>query len=331
MSTATAEQIAALPKLEMHIHLEGTISPQRVARLASEQNIALPRPLDQLYETSDLGLFLDTLDWVCALFTEPGQLLMLAQDFAAYCQQQNIIYCELIVNPTHWSGLHYSELLPALSQAFDQVADLCDVRLLPSILRQQTAAEAVELVQWIGDSRNQPGTERLIGLSIDGNEAAAGRTGERFAEAYALAARLGLGRTCHAGESSGAEGVRDAVELLGAQRIDHGVRAIEDPELVQRLCSERITLNVCLSSNCHLIYDDISDHPLPALIEAGVPVTLNTDDPVVLKTTLNDELTWAAQALNFSIDDLRRFQRNAIASAFCDGATREALLLQLRG
>lgn len=328
---ATEEDIQSMPKLEMHIHLEGTISPERVKKMADELGEELPRPIDQLYETKDLTLFLATLDWVCSLVRTPEQARDIALDFAHYCKQQNIVYAEVIVNPTHWAGLGYGELLPALSESFDEAETLglADIRILPSLLRQQSEEESLELVNWMVRAKSDGLANRILGLSVDGNEAAAGPSGDKFAAAYALARESGFGCTAHAGESSGPQGVLEALDKLGVSRIDHGVRAAEDQSVVDRLEAEKITLNVCLSSNCALLYDGIEQHPIKELVEAGVPVTLNTDDPVVLEKTLNQELVWAANSLGWSLDEMIALQRNAVASAFCSETKKSELLAVL--
>lgn len=330
--SATLREIESIPKLEMHIHLEGTIQPERVAAMAAARGEELPRPLDKLYLTQDLTDFLSTLDWVCSLVDSEQQVRDIAMDFARYCHEQNIIYSEVIINPTHWRGLPYEQLLPALNDAFDdaQQLGLADIRLLPSLLRQQSSAAAIAMVQWIGERKAAGWLNRVLGLSVDGNEAAAGPSAEKFAAAYALAKNLGLGCTAHAGESSGAEGVLEALDLLGAQRIDHGVRAIEDRAVVERLVRDKITLNICLSSNCTLLYPGIDQHPIVDLVKAGVLITLNTDDPVVLKKTLNTELAWAADELGWSIEQLKALQLNAVYSAFCDDARKAQLYEQLQ-
>jgi adenosine deaminase len=320
----TLADVTALPKLELHIHLEGTIAPALVQTLAAQQGKTLPRPLESLYATDDLGAFLATLDWVCSLVTSTEQAQAIADNFGRYCVEQHIVYAEVIVNPTHWQGLRYQALFPALSAAFDAVQQhyAVDVRLLPSILRQQSREEALALVTWMGNAR----VPRIVGLSIDGNEKSAGRTSERFAPAYAMARELGFGLTSHAGESSGAEGVRDAMDLLKVDRLDHGIRVIEDAALTQRVAECGLTLNVCLSSNCTLLYGSIDKHPFNALRAAGVKMTLNTDDPAVLNTDLCRELHWAAQQLQLDLATLAEFQRQAVHAAFCDAATKTRLL-----
>jgi adenosine deaminase len=167
-------------------------------------------------------------------------------------------------------------------------------------------------------------------LSIDGNEAAAGRTGPRFADAFRRAGAAGLKRTVHAGESSGAEGVRDAVELLGADRIDHGVRAIDDPAVVALLAERRIPLGICPSSNLTLgLYPSLAAHPLERLRRAGVPVSVNTDDPALLGVSLVGEYDSCAAAYHWSADDIRAVARTSIESSFASVPTKRDLLAEL--
>ena len=317
--------IEALPKLELHIHLEGSIPLSRIQAEARERGVEPPRPYESLFVTDDLSAFLETLDWICNLFQRPEQLERLAHDFAVYCRDQGMVYCEVIVNPTHWGNFDLDTLLPTLSDAFEAAKAVCDVRLLPSILRTQSGEEALALVNWIGEAHARGLAGRVIGLSVDGNEQVSGPTGKRFAPAYQRAAELGLGLTSHAGESSGADGVQDALDWLKVDRLDHGVRAIENPALVARLAEQGVTLNVCVSSNCVRLYSGPETHPFPALLEAGVPVTVNTDDPVVLNTTLVDELKWLVEHYQLTAAQLLSLQRTAVDATFCSASDKAAL------
>ncbi|HEY8524042.1 MAG TPA: adenosine deaminase [Acidimicrobiales bacterium] len=320
--------LRALPKVELHVHLEGTFTPDRITELARAAGEPLPRPADQIYLTADLSEFLATLDWVCGLVRTPEEASAQAAAFAHAAAAQGTVYAEVIVNPTHWSGLPVAELLAAVADGFEAAHrdGGADCRLLPSLLRSQPAEAAEALVELMQKLAHP----RIVGLSVDGNEAAAGPgTCARFAPAYELARSKGFGATAHAGESSGPEGVRDALDLLGVSRIDHGVRAVEDPSLVRRLADEGITLNVCLTSNCHLLYPSLDDHPLPTLAAAGVPFTINTDDPETLRITLASELGLAARHLGWGVDDLVESQRRAVRASFADEATKAALLARL--
>lgn len=323
MRTDLASVLQQLPKVELHLHLEGTFTAERIAALAREAGECLPVPAHQLFDVPSLAVLLQRLDWWCGLVTTAEQAHQQAYDLARYLTEDGVVYAEVIVNPTHWQRLEPAVLLDAVSHGFEKARayGLTDCRVLASLRRDQTAEEAMNLVRSF--QRHLP--ERLVGLSVDGNEAQAGPTGARFASAYAAAADLGLGRTAHAGESSGPDGVRSALEDLGVSRIDHGIRAVEDVELLRRLAAEHITLNVALSSNQALLGLDPASHPVKRLRAAHVPVTINTDDPMPLATTMTWELQLAATSCGFGVSGAIAVTRTAIAAAFCSKATAEEL------
>jgi adenosine deaminase len=316
MMAIADETIRALPKAELHVHLEGTFGQERLRQLNQGRGSNPPISLDGPLEFSGLSQFLAFLDWCCGLVTTTDEVAQVAYDFAGRANRDGTVYAEVIVNPTHWPAFSVPELVEAIDAGFARAASdgLTDCRILVSLLRTQTAEEAEGLVRWMIGS--PPG--RVVGLSVDGNEAAAGRTGPKFASAFRLAGEAGLGRTAHAGESSGPEGVEDALDLLGASRIDHGVRAIESPALVSRLADQQIPLNVCPISNGVLMYPDLSQHPLPRLVRAGVAVTINTDDPALLGTDLVKDVATAVKLCDWDVADLKQMTRTAIDAAFCD-------------
>lgn len=323
--------IRALPKAEVHVHLEGTLELADLLELSHAAGQSLPGPARTLLDASGgLGDFLKFLDWECGLVRTPEQAARVAYRFAARETSSGVRYADVIVNPTHWNA--WRDRLPALFDAFAAGLDeaeqdgLAQVGLCVSLLRQQSAAEAAELADWV--LRDRP--ERVVALSVDGNEHAAGRTGARFADAFTRARDGGLHRTVHAGESSGPEGVWDAIRLLHAERIDHGVRAVEDPELVAYLAGSDISLNVCPRSNLVLgLYPDLSAHPLGQLRQAGVRVTVNTDDPVPVGTRLEAEWAVCAAAYGWDMTDLRALARASIDACFAPDEVKDALRAEL--
>lgn len=319
----TDSLVRGLPKVELHVHLEGTFDRHRIAEIAAEVGEPLPRPVDQLFEFDSLSTFLEFLGWTCSLLRTPELAAQVAYEFAARASRDGTLYAEVIINPTHWQRWDLGELVDALTAGFDRAeADgLAECHLLLSIMRSQSGDDALALVEWMGVHRPR----RVLGLSIDGDEALSGRTGPRFAAAYERAGELGFGRTAHAGESSGAEGVRDALDLLHVDRIDHGVRAIDDPEVVQRLVDDDVTLNICLTSNLMRLYPDLVSHPFLALHRAGVPVTLNTDDPGYVGVDLTGEFLKAATAAGWGLAELADVTRRAIDAAFCPPTTAARL------
>ena len=264
-------RLAALPKAEVHVHLEGTFEPVMLEQWASAARVAMPRPREQLLQFSGLSDFLHFLDWACGLADTPDRLAHLARAFCERLQRDGTRYGYLIFNPTHWSAWRgrLRPMLDALDAGLREAEQdgLPSVGLCVSLLRTQSAAEAVELVEALTAWRHP----RVAALSVDGNEATAGRTGARFAEAFSRAGAAGLRRTVHAGESSDPEGVRDAVELLQADRIDHGARAAQDPALVELLAERRIPLVICPSFNVTLgVYESLAVHPVERLRNADV-------------------------------------------------------------
>ena len=318
--------LTPMPKVELHVHLESTMPGEMLARFAAGRGRSLPRPAERLYDCSaeDLSDFLSFLDGICSFVGTAEELAEAAEHAALAAGEENILYSELILNPTHWPQFTAAEIIAAVTEGFDrgQAAGGADCRFTLSLSRTQTGEEAMALVEAMQAHR----TPRLAGLSIDGNEALSGRTGERFRPAFLAAGAAGFGCTVHAGESSGPEGVRDALDLLEADRLDHGVRAAEDPALVDRLVRERVPLNVCLTSNLTLLYQRPEDHPLRKLLDAGAAVTLNRDDPTFLGgLTLTEELRRAAEFASMTRAELLACQEAAVEAAFCGPETKAAL------
>jgi adenosine deaminase len=321
------EDLRSLPKVELHVHLEGSFTPGRIEALAGAAGESLPEPGGSLFDVSDLASFLNRLDWWCGLVRSEAEAEAQAYGFASWLAAEGVTYAEVTMNPTHWSGLPRRILLQAVDAGFSRAASegRADCRIVVSLLRRQSSEEALSLVREL--EREMP--ERVVGLGVDGDEASAGPTGPRFAPAFEAAASLGLGLTAHAGESSGPEGVWSALDDLGVSRIDHGVRAAEDPTLVTRLARSGTTLNVCLTSNVRLLYGDLARHPLPGLVASGVPVTINTDDPLLLGTTMSRELELAASLCGWGSTDVRAAVGRAVEAAFCSAPEKELLRRRL--
>ena len=286
----------------------------------------MPRPRESLFRFEGLADFLHFLDWACGLVRTREELAEAAYAFSQRLAASGTGYADLIFNPTHWKPWHgrLPEMIDALDAGFRAAEQdgLPPVGLCVSLLRTQSADAAAELVDLLVKLRHP----RVVALSIDGNEAAAGRTGPRFAEAFRRAGAAGLKRTVHAGESSGPEGVRDAIELLGADRIDHGVRAIEDPSVVALLVDRRIALGVCPTSNLKLgVVPSIEQHPIERLRHAGVAVSVNTDDPALLDTSLEREYALCRDTFEWSDDDVWSVARTSIDASFANDDVKTRL------
>lgn len=321
----TEDWLRELPKAEVHVHLEGSLSEEEIERLCERRGEQV-RPRFG----ADLGELLDYLDWTCGLVETEDDLSQLAAEFTRRKADSGVRYMDVVVNPTHWGNWQerLGDFLDALDRGFAEAeagggpaAGLC-----VSLLRTQSGEEAVERVKWLIE-REHP---RVSGLSIDGNEAAAGRTGERFAPAFDLARKAGMPRTVHAGESSGPEGMRDAIELLSADRIDHGVRAIDDPTLVAELARRAIPLGVCPVANGRLgLYPELDTHPVDRLRRAGVSVSVNTDDPVAPDVSLVQVYRRCAETFGWDEGVVRELARTSIEASFAAPQEKAKMLEDL--
>jgi adenosine deaminase len=325
-TSSSVERLRALPKAEVHVHLEGCFEAALLEQWARKFGEPMPRPRDSLFRFEGLADFLHFLDWACGLVRTREELAEAAYAFSQRLAASGAGYGDLIFNPTHWKPWHgrLPEMIDALDAGFRAAEQdgLPPVGLCVSLLRTQSAEAAAELVEILVKLRHP----RVVSLSIDGNEAATGRTGPRFAEAFRRAGAAGLKRTVHAGESSGPEGVRDAIELLGADRIDHGVRAIEDPSVVALLVDRRIALGVCPTSNLKLgVVASIERHPIDRLRHAGVAVSVNTDDPALLETSLEREYALCRETFEWSDDDVRSVAHTSIDASFANDDVKTRL------
>lgn len=327
MIPTTKETIRALPKIELHIHLEGTFRKEYVCELAEKLHVPLPHDKEHLFDFTCLAEFLEMLDWNCSLIRNVEDAGQLAYHFAEYATEQGILYAEVILNPTHWKNISLDVLIPSVLAGFDRAAQdgLTDCRLMVSLLRTQSTKTAQDTVEWLIAHPHS----RLIGLSVDGNEEAA-ESNERFSPLFAAAKKSGLHLTAHAGESSGPEGVWEALKLLQAERIDHGVRAIHDEKLLEYLKEHHIALNVCFTSNilCNIFTEE--NHPMRALFDYGLLVTASTDDPQILADTMCYELEHLAALYGWGMEELIRLQYNAVEACFCSEEKKEMFREKLK-
>ena len=323
-------RLRALPKAEIHVHLEGCLSRQQILAWAAAAGEPLPRPEADLFTFRNLTDFLGFLDWSCGLLRTEAQIEAMAYAFCLRLAADGTGYADAILNPTHWSAwrCRLPVMIAALDRGFRAAEQdgLPPVGLCLSLLRQQTADEAIELLDMMIALRSP----RVLALSIDGNEAASGRTGPRFADTFRRAGEAGFRRTAHAGESSGPEGIRDAIQLLGVDRIDHGVRAIEDPLLVDELRHLGLPLGITPSSNVQLgLYPDFASHPVEQLRQHGIRVSVGTDDPALLGTSLTEEYARLVETFGWEDEVLSAVARTSIEASFAPPEVKQDLLEQL--
>jgi adenosine deaminase len=316
----------ALPLAELHVHLEGTATPALVRELAARNGMTLP---DGTVE-GDRYLWTDFLDFL-STYDRAASTVRTAQDYRdvthaylAACALEGAIYVELTASPDHAAaaGLPYGEMVAGIAQGIDDARDAhaIESRILVTAVRN-LGTERAEAIAATAAAEPHP---YVTGFGLAGDEA--GFPPEPFARAFAVAGDAGLGLACHAGEWAGPESVRGAL-TLPITRIGHGVRAVEEPALVSELAERGIVLEVCPTSNVVLgAYADYAAHPFRALREAGVRVTLGSDDPPYWQATIGGEYDVARREWGLADAELREITRTAIEAAFVDEATRTSLL-----
>jgi adenosine deaminase len=312
-----------IAKAELHVHLEGTAPPALVRTIAARNGLAVP---EGLFASAERFAWTDFLDFLRA-YDLAASVIRTADDFRditfAYlraCAADGAVYVELIASPDHAdaAGLADDEHFGGIAAGIDdaRAAFGIEARIVVTALRHLGPERAVAMAERAA-ARPHP---YVVGFNLSGDEA--GFPPALFAQAYAVAAGAGLGCSVHAGEWAGAGSVREALELP-VTRISHGVRAIEDPGVVAELAARGIVLEVCPTSNVALgVFPSYEEHPLPALVEAGVPVTLGTDDPPWFGATLGGEYAIARERMGLGDDDLRAITRTALGAAFGDAPRR---------
>ena len=320
-----------VPQVELHVHLEGTATPELVARLARRNGVRVPdRLLDEhgRFRYADFLDFLRTYDLSAGVIRTARDYRDITYEYLRDCADGGAIYVELTASPDHARavGLGDEDHLSGIAQGIDDARTESGIegRILISAVRNFGLAQAIAAARY-ASQRPHP---YVVGFSMAGDEA--NFPAQDFAEPYAIAAEAGLGCTIHAGEWAGPSSVRAAL-TLPVTRIGHGVRAVEDPQLVGELARRGIVLNTCPTSNVVLgVYEDYDSHPLPALRAAGVRVTLGSDDPPYFGASIAGEYAVCADRFGMTEGDLREISLTAIDAAFCDRELKATLRARVR-
>jgi adenosine deaminase len=308
-----------VPKAELHVHLEGTARPELIARLAARNHLELPPGLladEETFAWRDFLDFLGQYDLAASVIRTAQDYRDVVYEYLRDCAAQGCVYVELIASPDHARavGLTEAEHRAGIFQGIDDArAHGIEGRVLVSVVRN-LGVEAAERTAREAAAMPHP---YVVGFNMAGDEA--GFPPEPFARAFAIAHEAGLGCTVHAGEWAGPASVRGGLGLPGVTRISHGVRAVEDPELVAELADRGVVLEVCPTSNVVLgVFASYADHPFAALRAAGVPVTLASDDPPYFGATIGGEYAVAARHFGLGREALLDITRTAIGASFAD-------------
>ncbi len=317
-------RIGAYPKIELHVHLEGTVRPATLLEIARRNDYALPantvEELRELYRFRDFRHFIEV--WVLttnALRTE-ADFRQIVVDYAAEAAAHGAVYLEGIFSPAERvrRGCGWQEIFEGVCAGAQEARERygVEVRLTPDIPRGFTQEEARATVEWAARYHDRG----VVGVGLGGLEAE--YPPEPYADVFRLARSLGLGSVPHAGEVAGAASVRGALEALGADRLRHGIRVEEDPGLVRELAARGTVLDVCPLSNLRTgAVASLAEHPLPRLVAAGVRCSVSTDDPAMFDTDLSRDYQ-AATSLGV---DPRSLYEAGVAGALCDEQTRARL------
>ena len=322
--------MTTVPKAELHVHLEGTAPPELTRRIATRNRLEIPPGtigVDGRYLWDDFLHFLRVYDQAASVIRTAQDYRDITFEYLSSCAEEGAIYVELTASPDHaaLAGLSYPDQIAGIAQGIDDARDAAGIeaRVLITAVRN-FGTERAEAVAGL------PGKHPhayVTGFGLAGDEA--GFPPEPFARAYAIAADAGLGLAVHAGEWAGPESVRGGM-TLPVTRIGHGVRAIEEPELVAEIAARGLVLEVCPTSNVALgLYPDYASHPFAALRAAGVKVTLGSDDPPYWAASIGGEYAVAHRKFGLSDAELRQITRTAIDAAFVDTTLRQQLLTKV--
>ncbi|WP_049727113.1 adenosine deaminase [Wenzhouxiangella marina] len=325
------DAIRALPKVELHLHIEGSLEPELMFALAERNQVELPfasvEEVRAAYDFSDLQSFLD-------IYYAGAQVLLEEQDFYdmtwAYlerCRADKVRHTEIFFDPqTHTDrGVPFDTVIRGITRALDDGREQLGIssELILCFLRHLSAEAAMATLE-----QALPWKERIIGVGLDSSEK--GHPPEKFQAVFDRARAEGFLTVAHAGEEGPPEYIEQALDLLKVKRIDHGVRCLEDPLLVRRLQKERMPLTVCPLSNVKLcVFDTLEEHNLKTLLDANLCATINSDDPAYFGGYIGQNFLETAEALKLGLDDIETLARNAVEASFLDDDGKQDLMIQI--
>ncbi|MFM9881382.1 MAG: adenosine deaminase [Burkholderiales bacterium] len=320
--------ITAMPKAELHMHLEGSIEPDLMFKLAARNRIKLryesEAALQAAYNFTNLQSFLDVYYAGLTVLLEERDFYDMTAAYLARVHDENVVHTEVFISPQAHTrrGVSFGAMLEGIDSALKDGERRFGIttRLIVGLQRQWSEDDAFAMVE-----STKPYRDRITGLGLGGPEV--GNPPQKFTRVFEHARALGWKTVAHAGEEGPAAYVADTIEFLKVDRVDHGVRCEEDPSLVARLAEQGIPLTVCPISNVKLrVFPDLASHNLKRLLEAGVCVTINSDDPSYFLGYMNDNYLATQEALSLSRDQIHQIARNGFDAAFLDALTRERYL-----
>lgn len=331
MTMTAAQLAAAIPKAELHIHIEGSLEPELIFALAQRNGLSLPcasvEALREAYAFANLQSFLDIYYAGASVLLHEADFHDMAWAYFLHAKADNVVHAELFFDPqTHTArGVPMATVIQGLSSACDRAqAELgISASLILCFLRHLSEEEAFATLE-----AALPYREHFIGVGLDSSEV--GHPPAKFSRVFARCRELGLRIVAHAGEEGPPAYIWEALNDLKTERIDHGVRSLEDPVLVAELARRRTPLTVCPLSNLKLcVVNDLKDHPMKRLLDAGLCATVNSDDPAYFGGYMNANFVQTVQALDLSREDVITLARNSFEASFVSDARRAELMALL--
>ncbi len=332
LTPAARQYLRRLPKAELHVHLEGSMQPARMLEFSHKHFGGAPwndtTEVEQWFEYRDFAEFLNIFARVCMCLQTPDDFRVLARDYFAAAAAQGVVYAELMVSPNvhRGRGINIADMARAIGDAQAEARDRYGVEsgLIFDISRQMPIEEGWETVR-DAIALQESG---VVGIGLGGNEP--DFPPELFAGHFAAAKSEGLGLCAHAGEWAGPKSIRGAMDALGATRLGHGTAVREDPALLEEIRQRGIMLDMCPISNARTqSIEALRDHPIGACLDAGVAVSLNSDDPTLFQTTILGEYEALYETFEVPAERLARLGPDAMGWSFADAATRERVVARM--
>jgi len=331
MTVASSEFISRLPKAELHLHIEGSLEPGLLLRLAKKHGINLPyktlEEIEAAYQFDDLQSFLDLYYMGAGVLIDEQDFYDLMWAYLCRCREENILHTEIMFDPqTHTDrGVSFELVIDGFSRALEDARREWNQSssLIMSFLRHLPESEALLTLE-----QGLAHKARILSVGLDSAEV--GHPPEKFQGVFAKAKEAGFMRVAHAGEEGPVQYIHSAISLLDIQRIDHGVRCVDDPSLVERLRKNRMPLTMCPLSNVRLcVYDHMGEHPILKLLDEGLCVTVNSDDPSYFGGYLNENYLALADALSMTEAQAVQLARNSFEASFLDNNTKQKFLSEI--
>ena len=325
----TGEIIQAMPKIELHLHLEGAFPLESLLRLIQKYGSNEVHNLEELRQKfvfTDFAHFIETWYWKSDFYREPSDIEDMAYSTIASLSLQNIIYAEVYFSPFDFikPQMPFPVVTEAVISGVRRAESEYPIRigLIADIVRNHGHETALARLDKITQYQNE-----VLGIGLGGSEKEF--PAKLFAEVYTEAQKRGFRLVAHAGEADGPNSIWDALRLLHAERIGHGVRAVEDPNLMEYLRLNQIPLEVCVTSNLKTkIFNSAAEHPVRRLFDYGLLITINSDDPTMFGSNLTDEFNFIANEYNFTLPEIKKLTQNAIQASFAEDSFKQQLTLK---